>query len=91
MDEQTLHAIEEAVERAFGVGVKDKRYIDVSRIPLICQSIVQIGKDIAELKERVGAEYVTQDQFAPIKSVVYGLVGIILMAVVGALTAMVLK
>lgn len=34
--------IEDAVQRAFSAGVGDKRYIDITRIPLICQSIVGI-------------------------------------------------
>lgn len=29
---------------------EQKRYIDISRIPLICFSIVQIGKDVNEMK-----------------------------------------
>jgi len=30
---------------------KEKLYIDISRVPLICQSVIQINKDIGEIKE----------------------------------------
>lgn len=32
-----------------------RRYIDISRIPLICFSIVQIGKDISSIRETITA------------------------------------
>ena len=35
---------------------KEKLYIDISRVPLICQSVIQINGHIAELKEMVKAE-----------------------------------
>lgn len=99
MDEATLKAIRAAVEDAFSSGVKDKRFIDVSRVPLICQSINQIGKDIGEIKDLImdnkeAADIrmdglVTADQFWPVRTVVYGLIGLILTAVAGALIALV--
>ena len=42
MDEITEKRIEAAVQRAFSAGVGEKRFIDISRIPLICQSIISI-------------------------------------------------
>ena len=50
-----------------------------------------LEKEVAEIKEQLGDKYVTQDQFAPVKSVVYGLVSVTLMAVVGAVIALVIK
>jgi ABC-type phosphate transport system permease subunit len=41
------------------------------------------------IKENLERDYVTQDQFEPIKKVVYGLVSIILVSVVMALIALV--
>ena len=35
--------------------------------------------------------YVTRNEFNPVKSIVYGMVGVILLAVLGALTALVIK
>lgn len=89
MDTTTIKQIEDAVERAFQVGVDSKRFIDVSRIPLICQSIVQIGDDISEIKVSMN-DLVTQDQFWPVKTIVYGIVALILTAVSGALLALVI-
>lgn len=77
MDEQTLHAIRTAVQDAFASGVDSKRFIDISRVPLICQSIVGIDKKLSEL--------VTQQEFWPVKTLVYGITGLMLSAVVGAL------
>ncbi len=48
-------------------------------------------KQIDKIDERLEKDYVTQDQFEPIKKIVYGLVGTILMAVVGAIVALVIK
>jgi len=42
MDDSIKREIRLAVEDAFSAQVLDKRYIDVSRIPLICQSITNI-------------------------------------------------
>ena len=50
-----------------------------------------IKRDIGEIKERLNRQYVTQDQFEPIKRIVYGLVSIVLTAVVVAIVALVLR
>lgn len=47
----------------------------------------QCVKQIQEIKETM----VTQEQFYPVRTLCYGFVGIILIAVVGALIALVLK
>ncbi len=75
--------IEKAVERGFKAGVDEKRYIDVTRIPLICQSIVGIDKKLDDL--------VTKTEFWPVKTIVYSLVGLILSGVVGALLMLLYK
>ena len=61
------------------------RFVDVSRVPLICQSIVGIHDSLKEIREGM----VTQVEFKPIKSIVFGLVGLILIAVVVALLGLV--
>lgn len=87
MDATTREEIKQAVIEAFSVGVDNKRFIDVSRIPLICQSINQIGIDIKEIKESI----VTKEEFTPVKTLVYGMVGLALSAIVGALLMLVIK
>lgn len=55
-----------------------------------------IGTDLEYIKEKLNAvdekvsnNYVTKTEFDPIKQIVYGLVSLILIAVVGALVALV--
>ena len=90
MESITTDAIEDAVQRAFAAGVGEKRYIDVSRIPLICQSIVGIGTRLASIDEKLEKNFVTKDQFGPVKAIVYGAASIILTTVFGALIALVI-
>lgn len=61
---------------------------DLSRI---LTKIEAIEKDITEIKDTLKANYVTQDQFAPVKNVVYGMVTLILVAVVGAIVTLVVQ
>lgn len=89
MDEPIKQAITEAVQDAFSSGIEKGRFVDISRVPLICQSIVQIGKDITELKE-VQAKLVTQDQFWPVRTLVYSTVALMLLGVVVSLILLVL-
>lgn len=74
--------VNDAVQAAFSASAGQGRYIDISRIPLICQSIVGIDKKLDEL--------VTQAEFWPVKTLVYGITGLMLAAVVGALMVLVL-
>jgi len=60
-------------------------------ISLIKRDIEYIQKDVKEIKEKLESRYVTKEEFDPIKRIVYGMVGVILLAVVGALVALVLK
>jgi hypothetical protein len=50
---------------------------------------MQIALD--EIKLKLDNKYVTVEAFQPVKSLVYGMVGTILVAVVGALVALVLR
>lgn len=52
------------------------------------RSTIESGFD--ELRKELKSEYVTKAEFEPVKRVVYGLIGIILVAVVGAIVALVL-
>lgn len=83
MDQDTQHQIEEAVRRAFSAEVGQGRYVDVSRVPLICQSIIGINEKLETL--------VTQDQFWPVKTLVYGFVGLTLTAIVATLLMVVIN
>ncbi len=82
MDELS-EKIQKAVEKAFAAKVEGGRYVDISRVPLLCQAVIGIDKKLDDM--------VTQDQFWPVKTLVYGLVGIILTAVIVAVIALVIK
>lgn len=56
--------------------------------------IQYIKRDIAEIKQTIkeGKEdFVSRAEFAPIKQIVYGLVGLILTGVVGALLTLIIR
>jgi hypothetical protein len=48
-----------------------------------------IEHEIAEIKSRMESDFVTAAEFAPVKKVVYGLVGSVLVAVLGAVVGLV--
>ena len=54
-------------------------------------SLVEIKKSIDELVRKIDDTYVTKNEFGPVKSVVYGLVTLILTSVVGAVIYLVIK
>jgi hypothetical protein len=57
----------------------------------VAVDISYIKADISNINSKLDDHYVTKDQFAPIQRLVYGLVGLILIAVVGAILALVLR
>ena len=58
---------------------------------VIRNDIAYIRDDVKEIKATLNSNYITRDQFEPVKKIVYGLVGLILVAVVGALLALVVR
>lgn len=58
-------------------------------VAVILSKVEYIEADVKSVKTKLEDDYVTQDQFEPVKKVVYGLVSIILVAVVVALVALV--
>jgi len=52
--------------------------------------IKYIKAEITEIKQKLDCQYVTQMEFKPVKTIVYGLVSLILTGVVGALLALVI-
>lgn len=49
-----------------------------------------VRKDISDIKVKLESHYITKSEFAPVKAVVFGLVGIILIGVMGAIIALVI-
>lgn len=68
-----------------------------TKIALIANNVARVQSDIGEMKLdikqiilEVQSQYVSKDEFEPVKRLVYGLVGLILVAVVGAILALVI-
>lgn len=53
--------------------------------------IKYLVKEVDKIQVQLEKDYVTQDQLEPIKKIVYGLVGTMLIAVVTALMAIILR
>ncbi len=90
LSENATQSLVEALRQVFGEGQERQRFIDITRIPLICQSIIQMGDDLKEMNKKLDEKVVTQDQFAPVKIIAYGLVTSVMLAVLGAILALVL-
>ena len=50
-----------------------------------------IQETVAGIERKLNSDYVSRQEFEPIKKIVYGTVGLILVAVVGALVALVVN
>ena len=61
------------------------------KIALIQQDVVYIKENIRAIKDELVGKYVTTDQFEPIKKIVYGLVTAVLLAVISAIMAIVVR
>ncbi len=87
ISENTTQALAEALREVFGEYTEQQRFIDTKRIPLICKQIDSIHDALQEIKDNM----VNQDQFWPVRTIVYGLVGIMLTGMVGAIVLLVVK
>lgn len=62
-----------------------------TQIAVMAEQIRSIDETVRDIKRKMEADFVTQDQFMPIQKLVYGLVTIILTAVIGGMIALVIK
>lgn len=62
-----------------------------SDISVIETKLDFIQRDISDIKKRLDDNYVTKQEFDPVKRIVYGLVTLVLTAVVVALIALVVR
>ena len=60
-------------------------------LAVIQTDLKYIKDDVKEIKDQLKGEYVTKESFEPIRKIVYGLVSVVLIAVVTGLLALVLK
>lgn len=56
-------------------------------IALVNQKVDFMAEDIKSIKEALENNYVTKDQFTPVRKIAYGTVSLLGLLVVGALTA----
>lgn len=57
---------------------------------LMRKDMDNMAKDMADIKLSLNGKYVTQDQFWPIKTLVYGATGIMLVAIIVAIVGLVI-
>lgn len=104
-NEDNLQALADAISKAIGESKGEKRFIDLTKIPLICLSITGIHQTVKEIKEMIVANkrdsdeqhetFVTKEyfhlNFDTVRLLVYGGVGLALIAMVGALISVVIR
>lgn len=71
--------------------VKESKDIVATQIAVIANDINYIKTDIKDIKSKLESDYVTQEEFRPIRNLVYGMVSLVLTGVLGALVSLVLK
>ena len=68
---------------------------DIGRITtdvaVILNKVDYIQSEVRGIKTQLEGEYVTKDRFQPVERIVYGMVGTILLAVLGAVVALVIN
>lgn len=64
---------------------------DKVNLALIEQDLKYIKDSVKEIKNSLDKNYVTIDQFAPVKSIVYGMVGLILTSIVVAMLTLIIR
>jgi hypothetical protein len=63
-----------------------KRASEVAeKVLLFAQDMAYIKTDIKDIKDKLDNKYVTKDEFSTVKAITYGLVTLIMIAVVGGL------
>lgn len=67
---------------------EDNLQVDLA---VIANDIQYIKTDVGEIKEKMEKNYVTREEFDPIKKIVYGIVSVILLAVIGAVIKLVIN
>lgn len=63
---------------------------DDVKLAVIQNDLTYIKEKLNAVDTKVSQNYVSKDEFEPIRKIVYGLVSLILIAVVGALVALVI-
>jgi hypothetical protein len=70
---------------------KQEEVNDKIKLAVIANDISYIKTELKDISDKLEEQYVTKSEFDPIKRIVYGMVSLILIAVVVALLALVIK
>lgn len=62
---------------------------DETKLAVMQTDLTYIKEKLNAVDTKVSTHYISKEEFEPIKKIVYGMVGLILVAVVGALVALV--
>lgn len=99
-DQKNIHILAEAVSKAIQENKGDSRFIDISRIPLICLSIANISKTMDEMKEMMANNrresdtqheaFVTKNEFSPYKKALNIIGALAITGIAGALLSLVI-
>lgn len=88
-NKKLTNILSNSLREVFGENEEAKRFIDVSRIPLICKSIFDMHENIRDILNKLDNKYVMKVEFELIKKIVYGACAVILVAVLSALVYLV--
>ena len=74
-------------------GVEKRKEVieHTTQLAVLANDVGYIKETVQDIKRLVEDKYVTKSEFEPIKRIVYGVVGLILVAVVGALLTLVVR
>lgn len=61
-----------------------------TQLAVMANDLGYVRKAVDDVKDQLTGNYVTNDQFTPVRNLVYGLVSLILVAVIGALMGLVI-
>lgn len=64
---------------------------DETKLAVIQNDLTYIKEKMNAIDTKVSQGYVSKEEFEPVKKIVYGLVSLVLIAVVGALVALVVN
>ena len=69
----------------------EKKMTVATSVALIVNDMGYIKDSVDEIKKALKSDYVTKVEFSPVKSIAFGFVGIIIIAVLGSLIALVVN